>query len=152
MQNAVSLSLSLWPGMWPQGWYPAPLQHPQQLQPQLPPPPASLQISARDPRGCGLRLSTLEITFTPNLSAHHSGSAVALLLIVPSSIPAGMGNRPRLIHDSRRWNALLPSALQRPSWLGLRLSYLPKPNFWGETEVWLLCFTRRWVKSCQKLF
>lgn len=65
---------------------------------------------------------------------------MALLLIVPSSEQAGMGNRPWLIHDSRLWNALLPSALRRPSLLSLSLSSSPKSNFSGETDVGLLCF------------
>jgi len=60
---------------------------------------------------------------------------MALSLIVPSSEQPGMGNRPWLIHDSRLWNALLPSALRRPSLWSWSLSYLRKSNFWGETEV-----------------
>lgn len=124
----------------PGSWYHSP----------APSPPHPCKSLPEIPKA-GLRLSTLEITFTPNLSAHHSGSAVALLLIVPSSEQAGMGNRPWLIHDSRLWNALLPSTLQRPSLLSLSLSYLPKSNFGGETEVWVLCFTRRWEHMGKEL-
>lgn len=62
-----------------------------------------------------------------------------------------MGTRPRLIHDSRLWNALSPSALQRPSLLSLSLSYLPKPNFGGRDRGLTVVFYPQMGKELSKV-